>query len=94
MTLAVTAARPDNMALRLRVPGWLQSAPTGKLNERVLEASAAPGSYLTLSRVWAIGDKVEMRLPMDLHVEVMPDDSHMQAFLYGPLVLALPFRSR
>jgi hypothetical protein len=25
---------------------------------------------------------------MHLHVEVMPDDSHMQAFLYGPLVLA------
>jgi uncharacterized protein len=33
-------------------------------------------------------DKVEMWLPMHLHMEVMPDDSHMQAFLYGPLVLA------
>ena len=29
-----------------------------------------------------------MRLPMHLHVEAMPDDSQMQAFLYGPLVLA------
>jgi uncharacterized protein len=29
-----------------------------------------------------------MRLPMYLYVEVMPDDSPMQAFLYGPLVLA------
>ena len=76
------------MALRLRIPGWLQSAPTVKLNGKVLDASAAPGSYLTLRRVWKTGDKVEMRLPMHLHVEAMPDDSHMQAFLYGPLVLA------
>src|SRR6185369_17238423 len=80
-------AGPDSMALRLRIPGWLQSSPTVKLNDKVLDASAAPGSYLTLRRVWKAGDKVEMRLPMHLHVEVMPDDSHMQAFLYGPLVL-------
>ncbi len=25
---------------------------------------------------------------MDLHIEAMPDDSQIQAFLYGPLVLA------
>ncbi len=88
VTLTITAARPDKMALRLRIPGWLQSAPTVKLNGKILDASAAPGSYLTLTRLWKAGDKVEMRLPMHLHVEVMPDDSHMQAFLYGPLVLA------
>jgi len=88
VTLTVTAATPDEIALRLRIPGWLQSAPTVKLNEKALDASAAPGSYLTLRRVWKTGDKVKMRLPMHLHVEVMPDDSHTQAFLYGPLVLA------
>jgi hypothetical protein len=88
VTLTVTAERPEHIALRLRIPGWLQSSPTVKLNNKVLDASAAPGSYLTLRRVWERGDKVEMRLPMHLHVEVMPDDPQMQAFLYGPLVLA------
>jgi hypothetical protein len=29
-----------------------------------------------------------MELPMHPHVETMPDDPHVQAFLYGPLVLA------
>jgi uncharacterized protein len=29
-----------------------------------------------------------MDLPMRLHMEAMPDDPQMQAFLYGPLVLA------
>jgi hypothetical protein len=87
-TLTVTAAPTGVLAMRLRVPGWLRSAPTVKLNGKVLDASAAPGSYLTLNRAWKAGDKVEMELPMHLHVETMPDDRHTQAFLYGPLVLA------
>jgi hypothetical protein len=74
--------------MRLRIPGWLESAPTVKLNGKVLDASAAPGSYLTLHRTWKAGDKVEMDLPMHLHIEAMPDDATMQAVLYGPLVLA------
>ena len=88
VTLTITAAKPDNLTLRLRIPSWLQSAPTVKLNGKVLDASAAPGSYLSLKRAWKTGDTVEMRLPMHLHVEAMPDDSQVQAFMYGPLVLA------
>jgi len=87
-TLVVTSARPDSMAIRLRVPAWLKAAPAVKLNGRTLDASAAPGSYLTLSRTWKAGDRIEMELPMRLTVESMPDDPGMQAFLYGPLVLA------
>jgi hypothetical protein len=88
-TLTVTAARAAGaMAIRLRVPGWLRSAPAVKLNGKVLDASAEPGSYLTLNRVWKPGDKIEMELPMRLRAEALPDDPSIQAFLYGPLVLA------
>jgi hypothetical protein len=59
-----------------------------KLNGRALEASAAPGSYLTLTRTWKAGDRIELALPMRLHAEAMPDDHSTQAFLYGPVVLA------
>ena len=45
-TLTVTAARPATLAMRLRIPGWLQTAPSVKLNGKALDASAAPGSYL------------------------------------------------
>jgi hypothetical protein len=76
------------MAIRLRIPGWLQSAPAVKLNGRALDASSAPGSYLTLNRAWKPGDRIELDLPMRLSVETLPDDPRMQAFLYGPLVLA------
>jgi uncharacterized protein len=87
-SLTVTAARPGSMTMRLRIPGWLKSAPTVMLNGKALDASASPGSYLALHREWKAGDKLEMRLPMSLHMEAMPDDPNIQAFLYGPLVLA------
>lgn len=87
-SLTVTAAGPGALAVRLRVPGWLWSAPTVRLNGKVLDASAAPGSYLTLNRVWKAGDKIDMELPMHLHMEAMPDEPSTKAFLYGPLVLA------
>ena len=87
--LTVVAARPGPpMILRLRVPAWLQKAPVVKLNGKPLDATAAPGSYLVLNRVWKPGDRLEMELPMHLHMEAMPDDPTLQAFMYGPLVLA------
>ena len=86
--LTVTADKPVHLALRLRIPSWLASAPTVKLNGKALEATASPGGYLTLTRTWKKGDRVEMELPMRLHIEAMPDDPNLQAVLYDPLVLA------
>jgi hypothetical protein len=74
--------------MRLRIAGWLTSAPFVKLNGKILDASAAPGGYLTLNRGWKATDRIELTLPMSLRVETMPDDTAIQAFLYGPLVLA------
>ena len=41
--IAFTAAKPVQMAVRLRIPSWLESSPTVKLNGKALEASAPPG---------------------------------------------------
>jgi len=86
-TLTVTAARPASMSLKLRIPAWTKGAAV-KLNGRPIEVTPTPGSYLTLTRTWKAGDKIEMSMPMHLAVEAMPDDPKTQAFLYGPIVLA------
>jgi DUF1680 family protein len=86
--LTIVAAQARPLTIRLRIPGWLQSAPAVKLNGRTSEVSASPGSYLSLTRVWKAGDVVELELPMHLHAEAFPDDPSIRAFLYGPLVLA------
>jgi DUF1680 family protein len=87
-TLTVTADRPAQVAVRLRIPDWVASAPTVKINGRVLEATASGGSYLSITRSWKTGDRIEISLPMKLRVEAMADDPTLQAFLYGPIVLA------
>ncbi len=87
-TLLVTADKPVQMAVRLRIPAWMKTGPTVKINGHALEATATPGSYLSINRTWKTGDRVEMDLPMHLTVEATPDDPTLQAFLYGPLVLA------
>jgi DUF1680 family protein len=86
--LRISVDKPTQLSIRLRVPGWLTSSPSIRLNGKALDASAEPGSYFTLSRVWKSGDHIEMALPLNLHIERMPDDAHTQAILYGPVVLA------
>ena len=85
--LVVSVDKPVQLAMRLRIPEWLTSGGSVRVNGRPVEALASPGSYLTLSRTWKNGDRVEMELPMHLHMEAMPDDAHLQAALYGPVVL-------
>jgi len=83
----VAADKPVQTAIRLRIPSWTSAARVS-LNGRALEATAEPGSYLTLDRTWKTGDRIDLEMPMRLTVESMPDDPTLQAFLYGPLVLA------
>lgn len=87
-TLLIGAARPTQLTLRLRLPAWLASGASVKLNGKAMELSASPGSYLTISRIWQNGDRVELALPMALRAEPLPDDQALRAFCYGPLVLA------
>lgn len=84
----IRAAKPVRMALRIRVPYWAGDDSSAALNGRTLEGFAAPGSYFVLDRTWHDGDKVEVTLPMRLHMHPMPDDATVQAVMFGPLVLA------
>jgi DUF1680 family protein len=74
--------------MRVRIPSWSESGARVKINGDAIEASASPGSYLTITRTWKTGDRVELGMPLSLRVEKMPDEPTMQAFLYGPFVLA------
>jgi DUF1680 family protein len=87
-TLTIEAARPTQMILRIRIPWWATTGGVARLNGEALGAFAGPSGYLTISRVWKKGDRVEIRLPMSLYMEPMPDDASIAAVLYGPLVLA------
>jgi DUF1680 family protein len=85
-TFTISAKTPVQMGINLRIPYWVQGGGV-KINGAPVTAFASPSSYL-INRVWKTGDKIELDLPMGLHISSMPDDETMQAVMYGPLVLA------
>jgi DUF1680 family protein len=89
-TLLISAAKPVDIDLKLRVPYWAKSGSV-KVNGRTVPAFADPGSYLILRGPWKTGDRIELTLPMQLHAAPTPDKENLQAAMYGPLVLAARF---
>ena len=87
-SLIVRAARPVQVSLNVRVPCWATRGVAIKLNGQELPVSSSPSSYLELRRVWKDGDRVEVAMPMSLHVDPLLGDESWQAAMYGPLVLA------
>jgi hypothetical protein len=89
LTIEATPAQP--WTLHLRIPAWTTVENSVTVNGRPLEVAGTPGSYLTLTRAWKRGDRVELEMPMRLTAEPLADDPTQQAFLFGPLVLAGQF---
>jgi uncharacterized protein len=87
-TLTVKATRPVEAGINVRVPAWVADGGSVSINGKPMAAFANPGSYLEIHRTWADGDKIEVKLPMRLHVEPLLGDPTEQAAMYGPLVLA------
>lgn len=84
----VTSAGPTRFTLRLRHPAWAFDGIQVKVNGRAQKIASTPGSYAGITREWRRGDRVEIRVPMSLHMEPTPDNPQKSAVLYGPLVLA------
>lgn len=86
--LTVHGAKPGTFAIRIRVPYWATGENRALLNGKPLEGFAEPGGYYVVHRTWRDGDRLEVDLPMSLHLHPMPDDPSLVAVMYGPLVLA------
>ncbi|GMK40668.1 glycosyl hydrolase [Paenibacillus sp. CCS19] len=86
-TIAIEQADNASFKLRIRVPYWVAGAVTAVVNGTEIISSSTNG-YLEIERSWNTGDKVEVTLPMDLHVHRAKDDDKKVGFMYGPIVLA------
>ena len=86
--LTLKSEKPIHLALKIRYPSWAQSGVTLTVNGKQQAVQAEPGSYVTVDREWVNGDVVQIRYPMSLRIESMPDDPKTIAILYGPIVLA------
>lgn len=86
--LHFSCAKPVEMTMYLRSPGWAAALPIARVNDEKCTYSAHPGGYIAIRRTWRDGDTVEYTIPMALRRECMPDNPNRAALLYGPIVLA------
>ncbi|MEU9430983.1 beta-L-arabinofuranosidase domain-containing protein [Streptomyces sp. NPDC048252] len=86
-TLTVTGSAAGTWAMRIRIPGWTTGA-TVSVNGVAQNIATTPGTYATLTRAWASGDTVTVRLPMRVVLRPAPDNANTAAVTYGPVVLA------
>lgn len=89
--LILQCEKAHSGAILIRHPYWAQQGVAIKINGQIQQISSQPQQYIPLKRTWVSGDSIEIRLPMTLRMEAMPDNPNRIAFLYGPLVLAGEF---
>ncbi len=87
-TLTFTGEQPQEFTLRLQQPHWARSGFTVRVNGTEHPLSSRPSSYAEVRRTWRSGDRVEVRFPMSLRTEAMPDNPNRIGIFYGPTLLA------
>ncbi len=85
--LTFTCAKTSTFSLKIRKPAWTNGM-TVTVNGKAVPTEPDSTGYIAVNRGFDNGDVVELKLPMTLHTEAMPDKSNRIAFLYGPIVLA------
>jgi len=84
----VKAAPSSPLTFLIRCPGWA-SGPLGfQLNGAPLAVKSQPGQFAEVTRIWKEGDRLLVKIPMDLRTEELEGSPNKVAFLYGPLLLA------
>jgi uncharacterized protein len=87
--LIMEAKSPTRFTLNVRIPYWAEGASLTVNGKRFQpNKRLTPSRYAKIDRTWKNGDRVEVKLPMHLHLRTIPDDPTLAAIMYGPLVLA------
>jgi len=90
--LIFEVAPKSEINLKLRAPEWTNASQIMvSINSKNIHVPVDADGYININRKWKKGDAVEMKMPMHLIAEQLPDQSDYYAFKYGPVVLAAPY---
>ncbi|MET0419852.1 MAG: beta-L-arabinofuranosidase domain-containing protein, partial [Actinoplanes sp.] len=77
-TLTLSGSMSGSWSIRLRIPAWT-SGPVIAVNGTQQNITATPGTYATVTRTWAAGDVLTVRLPMRVIMKAANDNAAVQA---------------
>jgi uncharacterized protein len=87
-TFVIQTEEPQQFTLRLRHPHWALDGLRVSINGEEIQTNSSPSGYLEIRRNWKSGDRVELKYPMSLRSESMPDNPKRIGVFYGPTLLA------
>ncbi|KAJ4374646.1 hypothetical protein N0V86_007519 [Didymella sp. IMI 355093] len=84
--LIITGA--GQLDIKLRVPSWVRAGYQVSINGELQPIDhVQPSTYLSLSRNWASGDIIEVKMPFEIRAERALDRPDTQALMWGPILL-------
>lgn len=92
--LTIEEAPQREIAVRLRIPGWLhEGAASLRVNRQPVDVKLTPGAYAQVKRLWKAGDTVQLTLefkPALVEANPLVEETVNQvAVKYGPLVYCI-----
>ncbi|WP_200824189.1 beta-L-arabinofuranosidase domain-containing protein [Nonomuraea solani] len=81
----LTVEGTGRLAVKLRVPYWVEKGFTVRVNGGDQHVNAKPGEYVTIDRTWQRGDQIRISMPFSLRVEKALDIPTTQSIAYGPV---------
>ena len=93
VALTLSASRPTQAVLHVRVPAWAASDMPILINGSHA-ATGKPGTFVALDRTWRDGDTIIFALPMDFKLTLYEgaeqvDGQERYALEYGPILMAV-----
>jgi DUF1680 family protein len=93
ISLTISAKRPVQFPLTLRMPGWTQSARLS-VNGRVENLPPASRGWITVERSWRDGDRIRLELPMRTELRTWAKNANSVSIYRGPLAYSLKIGER
>jgi DUF1680 family protein len=89
IALTLGLARDLRFTLRFRVPQWITSPVSARVNGKGVRVRSKPGTWAEIHRTWSNGDRAVIEIPLRLRLEPLGEnESDPGAVMYGPVVLA------
>ncbi|HYA22285.1 MAG TPA: beta-L-arabinofuranosidase domain-containing protein, partial [Thermoproteota archaeon] len=93
VSFTVLTAKRLTFPLLLRVPGWCKD-PHLSINDHAEVVRLEPPKYLLIEREWNDGDRVQLALPMGIHLTAWPKNRNSVSVRRGPLAFSLKIEEK
>ena len=86
VNISISVERSDRFGIGIRIPEWLSSPMTARVNNREVEGRMTEKNWYVINRRWKDGDKLTITVPMDFWLNGLDKcQNRPTAVMYGPM---------